>query len=133
MDDIVENDDFENKENISDFLSIRDDSVKLTSSEDINKESALKIMHIQHEMEILYMNQTYKLNKQLEDLKNQLVVVKLTHSHAEMIEKLAHDNNKCQNDVSSLKSEIVKLTKDISENFATISKRLEELERNKRR
>ena len=86
---------------------------ELTSSEAVDKTTALNIMKLYHAMETERLRIEVTKDRAIEALRNELAIVKLTHKHAEAIEQLCADGVR-------IKGQIAKLTSDINASQGTI-------------
>ena len=91
--------------------TLKSDCDLIITSENIEKNNALDIIKLYHNMEKLYLNLEYTKDKEIEELKKQLDISKLTHKQSEMIESLSSDNLKCQRAIEQLLSDVDQLKK----------------------
>lgn len=94
--------------------TLKADCDLIITSETIEKNNALDIIRLYHNMEKLYLNLECTKDKEIEELKKQLDISKLTHRQSEMIESLSSDNLKCKREIEQLLSEVDQLKKNIS-------------------
>lgn len=80
----------------TDFSRIRDQCNTLVQSDSVQKDAALQILRLHHAMETIFHKMLYEKNSQLEALKSELVVTKLTHTHANAIDSLTTENMRNQ-------------------------------------
>tara|TARA_B100001989_G_C24550433_1_gene474151 strand:- start:3104 stop:3451 length:348 start_codon:yes stop_codon:yes gene_type:complete len=106
MEDSVEDDNIEYEE-----ITSQCDS--LINSETINKEEALKILKLFHSAEKKFLEMMFLKQKEVDSLKNELIIIKLTNKNTEMLQQLSQDLlamdktvKDLVNDVSSLNSHV---------------------------
>tara|TARA_A100001015_G_scaffold279041_1_gene339824 strand:+ start:797 stop:1162 length:366 start_codon:yes stop_codon:yes gene_type:complete len=103
--------DYECQSDYKTFESLKLDCDSIITSDNIEKNSALDIIKLYHNMEKLYLNLECMKDKEIEELKKQLDISKLTHKQSEMIESLSSDNLKCQREIVNLLSEMEQMKK----------------------
>ena len=84
MEDNVEEENIEYEE-----ISSQCDS--LINSDTINKEEALKILKLFHAAEKKFLEMMFLKQKEVDSLKNELIIVKLTNKNTEMLQQLSQD------------------------------------------
>ena len=107
------------------FSIIKKNCNDLLNSENVDKSAALSILKLQHSMENLYKEHMYEKEKDIQSLRNDLVVTKLTHTQAEMIEKLSSDVSSLISKFNAIQTKIT----DCEEKMQTLDKRMCDLER----
>lgn len=94
--------------------TLKADCDLIITSETIEKNNALDIIRLYHNMEKLYLNLECTKDKEIEELKKQLDITKLTHKQSEMIESLSADNLKCQRTIEQLLFDVDQLKTSIT-------------------
>lgn len=122
MEDVTEEDDDGVFDENNDYESIKAKCNQLVSSEKIEKSEALEILNLFHEAEKKYLEMLFVKQKEIDTLKNELVVVRLTHKSADHIQSLTQDVSKHERNISSLTSTVEQLNSQMSHVLTKIKK-----------
>lgn len=122
MEDVTEEDDDGVFDENNDYESIKSKCNQLVSSEKIEKSEALEILNLFHEAEKKYLEMLFVKQKEIDTLKNELVVVRLTHKSADQIQSLTQDVSKLERNISSLTSTVEQLNSQMSHVLTKIKK-----------
>ena len=107
--------------------NIKQNCESLITSPNIEKKDALDILKLYHGMEkIIYDIQSSK-DKEIESLKNELTIVKITNKNVEIFDSLTSDNKKLLKDFNKLNSDVMKLIEQHEMLNTSISRINEEL------
>lgn len=86
----------------------------LINSETINKEEALQILKLFHSAEKKFLEMMFLKQKEVDRLKNDLVIIKLTNKNAEMLQQLSQDLLTMDKTVKSLVNDVSVLNSQVS-------------------
>ena len=120
----------------ADIKRLRMECHALVSSDAVNKDAALQVMRLHHAMETLYLDNQYKLSRQIDTLSNELTLMKMSQTNASAIENLTTDGTRSRAMISELQEGIGKLqtaVSDVSRKAADTDARIQALMNAKRR
>ena len=110
-----------------DLKTIRQQCNVLVRSNKVDKEAALQILRIQHAMETIFFNLRHTSSSEIEVLRNELTVTKLTHTNASAISDLTQDSSRNTREIKELQevrektnSQIIDITKRMADLEARI-------------
>jgi len=86
----------------------------LINSETINKDEALKILKLFHSAEKKFLEMMFLKQKEIDGLKNELVIIKLTNKNAEMLQQLSQDLLTMDKTVKTLVNDVSNLNSHVS-------------------
>ena len=109
-------------EEINYYADINDQCNRLVDTEKIQKEEALKILNLFHDAEKKFLEMLYSKQREIESLKNEIVVLKLTNKNTEVIQQLCNDNIKLNRDVTNIKDDIETITSNLNHVLSKIKK-----------
>lgn len=104
-----------------DLKTIRGQCDVLVRSKAVDKEAALQILRIQHAMETLFFNLRHTTSRDLDTLRNELTVTKLTHTNASAINDLGQDSARSKREIKELQELREKQSKEIQEMNARLA------------
>lgn len=107
----MENSDEE--ENIE-YEEISSQCDSLINSETINKEEALKILKLFHATEKKFLEMMFLKQKEVDGLKNELIIIKLTNKNTEMLQQLSQDLLAMDKTVKDLVNDVSNLNSQVS-------------------
>ena len=90
------------KERESKFEQVRKKCDGFIESSTIEKSDALTILKLQHEMEKLVIETLFQKERNIETLKHEMDILRLSNKNAELLEKLNFDLSKCQKSIQEL-------------------------------
>lgn len=99
----------------ADIKRLRMECHALVSSDAVNKDAALQVTRLHHAMETLYLDNQYKLSRQIDTLTNELTLIKLSQTNASAIDSLTTDVSRSRTMISELQEGIGKLQTAVSD------------------
>ena len=103
----------EDEENIE-YEEITSQCDSLINSETINKEEALKILKLFHATERKFLEMMFLKQKEIDGLKNELVIIKLTNKNTDMLQQLSQDLLTLDKTVKDLVNDVSNLNSQVS-------------------
>lgn len=104
------------------YTDIKEQCNCLVETEKIQKEEALKILNLFHDAEKKFLEMIYCKQREIESLKNDIIVLKLTNKNTEVIQQLCNDNIKLNRDVTGIKEDIEKISGHLAHVLSKIKK-----------
>ena len=103
----------EDEENIE-YGEITSECDSLINSDTINKEEALKILKLFHATEKKFLEMMFLKKKEVDSLKNELIIIKLTNKNTEMLQQLSQDLLSMDRTVKDIVSDVSNLNSQVS-------------------
>tara|TARA_B100000161_G_C33367325_1_gene331685 strand:- start:57 stop:404 length:348 start_codon:yes stop_codon:yes gene_type:complete len=103
----------EDEENIE-YEEITSQCDSLINSETINKDEALKILKLFHAAEKRFLEMMFVKQKEVDSLKNELIIIKLTNKNTEMLQQLSQDLLAMDKTVKDLVNDVSNLNSQVS-------------------
>ena len=103
----------EDEENIE-YGEITSECDYLINSDTINKEEALKILKLFHATEKKFLEMMFLKQKEVDSLKNELIIIKLTNKNTEMLQQLSQDLLSMDRTVKDIVSDVSNLNSQVS-------------------
>jgi hypothetical protein len=94
----------------------------LINSETINKDEALKILKLFHSAEKKFLEMMFVKQKEVDSLKNELIIIKLTNKNTEMLQQLSQDLLSMDKTVKDLASDVSNLNSQVSHIMSKIKR-----------
>ena len=86
----------------------------LINSETINKDESLKILKLFHSAEKKFLEMFFLKQKEVDSLKNELIIIKLTNKNTEMLQQLSQDLLTMDKTVKDLVNDVSNLNSQVS-------------------
>ena len=103
----------DDEENIE-YEEIETQCDSLINSDTINKEEALKILKLFHVAEKKFLEMMFLKEKEVNNLKNELTIIKLTNKNTEMLQQLSQDLLVMDKTVKDLVTDVSTLNSHVS-------------------
>lgn len=90
----------------SQFTEVKKKCEEFIESSNIEKSDALSILKLQHEMEKIVLETLFHKERNIETLKHEMDILKLSNRNAEILEKTTSDLSKCQKTIQELENKV---------------------------
>jgi hypothetical protein len=105
-----------------DFDAIRKQCIQLIQADDIHKADALNILKLFHCAEKKYLEMLFLKQKEIDTLRNELTIVRLTHKNTDLIQEVSQDSLKLQKTTQDLANDVAALNLQMVHVFTKIKK-----------
>ena len=117
-----ENDSVDTYEENPEYDTIKTQCDALITTDSIQKEEALNILKMFHSSEKKYMEMMFAKQKEIDNLRNELTIVRLTNKNAELLQQLSQDTLRTDKSVQELLSDVTTLNGQMAHVITKIKK-----------
>ena len=102
---------------------IRRRAAKLIADEKIDKDAAIGVLRLLHDLETLLLRAQHEKETENQKLRNQLEVAQLTQKHAQMLESLSVDVAKLRRDSDTRDAELKRMDSNLQQVSSAMTKK----------